>query len=120
MAHELPSIDISDQPELVRLAEEVRATNRPRVLRRDGEDLALLVPLGSGPAVSEESLGAPEARIWADVGIRNPHDPWAGYDPERIRAALRRSAGALAGVDRDALLEDLAAAREQDTRGRPA
>jgi hypothetical protein len=38
-------IDISGLPEVIRLAEEVRAAQKARVLRRDGEDLALVVPL---------------------------------------------------------------------------
>jgi hypothetical protein len=44
MATEHP-IDISSVPELLRLAEDVRATRRPRVLRRAHEDSAVLVPL---------------------------------------------------------------------------
>lgn len=39
------AVDITDLPELVRLAESVRAAGRPRVLRKDGEDVAVLVPL---------------------------------------------------------------------------
>lgn len=44
MASEVKAIDISDVPELVRLAEEVRTTGERRLLRRDGEDGAMLVP----------------------------------------------------------------------------
>ena len=47
-------------------------------------------------------------------------DIWAGYDPARVKAALRRSAGALATVDRQHLLKDIRKARRQDSRGRPA
>ncbi len=47
-----------------------------------------------------------------------PEDIWVGYDPEQVRAALRESAGALKGVDREALLRDIHAAREQESRGR--
>ncbi len=46
-------------------------------------------------------------------------DIWAGYDSERARRALRRSAGALVGVDRKALLADIHAGREQNSPGRP-
>jgi hypothetical protein len=46
-------------------------------------------------------------------------DIWANYDPERVLEVLRRSAGALTGVDRDELLADIHAARQQDSRGRP-
>ena len=49
-----------------------------------------------------------------------PDDVWAGYDPERTRQALARSAGALKGVDVDELLADIYAQREQDSHGRPA
>ena len=45
---------------------------------------------------------------------------WAGYDPQRMRNALIKSAGALAGIDRDELLRDLYEQREQDSQGRPA
>jgi len=39
------SIDLSGFPDLARLAEEVRASRRRRVLRRDGENIAVLAPL---------------------------------------------------------------------------
>jgi excisionase family DNA binding protein len=45
---------------------------------------------------------------------------WANYDPQRVCQALKQSAGALAGVDRQALLEDIHVARKQDSNGRPA
>ncbi len=45
MAEEVSYVDISQNPDLVCLAEEVRATQKPRVLRRDGEDVALLLPV---------------------------------------------------------------------------
>jgi hypothetical protein len=45
MAEELVRIDVDDVPELRHLAEEVRETGEPRVLRRDGEDLAVLMPV---------------------------------------------------------------------------
>jgi hypothetical protein len=39
------AIDITNIPELVRLAEEVEATNRPRELRRDNTPIAILMPV---------------------------------------------------------------------------
>ena len=45
---------------------------------------------------------------------------WATYNPEQVRRALQESAGALAGVDREALLADLYAARCQAERGASA
>jgi hypothetical protein len=44
---------------------------------------------------------------------------WAGYDPGGVIAALRASAGALVGVDREQLIADIHAAREQADRDRP-
>jgi hypothetical protein len=38
-------IDISNDPELLKLAEEVYTTHEPRILRRDDEDLAVLMPV---------------------------------------------------------------------------
>ncbi len=44
MTEELSPIDISDMPELLRIVEEVRRTAKPRLLRRDSEDMAILMP----------------------------------------------------------------------------
>jgi len=44
---------------------------------------------------------------------------WATYDPGRVIALLRGSAGALVGVDREQLIADIHAAREQANRDRP-
>ena len=49
-----------------------------------------------------------------------PENIWTDYNPERVRQALMESAGALAGVDRDALLRDIRGAREQASHGRPS
>lgn len=46
MARELAPIDVTHDPELLRLAEEVRHSGKPRLLRRGGEDLAVLSPVG--------------------------------------------------------------------------
>ncbi len=39
------ALDISDAPELLRLVEEVRETNEPRILRRGNEELAVITAL---------------------------------------------------------------------------
>ena len=41
----LKSIDIGNVPELLRIVEEMRKSEEPRVLRRDSEDLAILTPV---------------------------------------------------------------------------
>jgi hypothetical protein len=45
MPRELRPIDVSNQPELRRIAEEVYISQQPRVLRRGAEDLAILRPV---------------------------------------------------------------------------
>jgi hypothetical protein len=70
MAKELEPVEIGGMPELVRLAEEVRATGAPRLLRRGGRDLAVLAPAGRStpnPAAANawhEAIGS-----WADLDI---------------------------------------------------
>lgn len=41
-------------------------------------------------------------------------DPFAGYDPERVRQALVRSFGSLKGLDIETFLEELREQRGQD------
>jgi antitoxin (DNA-binding transcriptional repressor) of toxin-antitoxin stability system len=84
MAEHPKSIDISDAPEILRLTEEVRRAGEPRVLRRDGEDVALLVP-----------LPPPTARR------RGREKTEADYE------AFRRAAGAWADVDTDTLIKNI-------------
>jgi hypothetical protein len=120
MAKELRHIDISKLPELLEIAREVQRSQQPSLLQGDSGDLALVIPLTqTQPArpIREQLI---EAQIWADAGVTNPNDPWASYNPERMLQALRQSAGALQGVDRDELLRDLEEAREQETPGRPS
>ena len=45
MQREIKRIDISNVPELLRIAEEVRITHQPHILRRDSEDVAILMPV---------------------------------------------------------------------------
>jgi hypothetical protein len=47
-------------------------------------------------------------------------DIWANYDPEKVREGLRKSAGALKGVDVAELKRDIREQRGQDSKGRPA
>jgi hypothetical protein len=83
MAKERKAVDISDMPELLRLAEEVQATNEPYVLQREGKEIAAVVPLK--PARRKE-----RTKTEAD------------YE------AFRSSAGAWRDlVDTDRLIEDI-------------
>ncbi len=112
-------IEVSRTPELLRLAEEVRRTKQPCILRRGHVDIAVVVPVGTG-TIADRREQVTEAQIWADAGVAGPGDVWADYDAEGVRVALQQARGALAGVDREELLEDLQGARAQDTKTRPA
>ncbi|HEV2108371.1 MAG TPA: hypothetical protein VGR16_08920 [Thermomicrobiales bacterium] len=54
------------------------------------------------------------------IELAEGDDIWAGYDPKRVREALRQTAGVLKGLDRDAFLAELREMRGQDSEGRPA
>jgi hypothetical protein len=63
-------IDISDMPELLTLAQEVRSTNEPAVLQQDSEDLALLTPIT--PVAKRRLRGQPTSAddpLWKLIGI---------------------------------------------------
>jgi hypothetical protein len=47
-------------------------------------------------------------------------DIWADYDPEKAREGIKKSAGALKGVDRETFQKDIQNQRKQDSHGRPA
>ena len=105
MSGNLTSIEITTlkPSDLFRIVEEVKATKTPRILKRDSEALAMLMPVGTAVRRSR-----PQRRTI-----------WTHYDPKRVRAALKTSAGALQGVDREQLLRDLAVQRGQQSTGRP-
>ena len=80
--------EIGDLPELLRLAEEVRESEKPRLLQRHGEPVAVLVPV----------------ELAEDFGVRGPIT-------EEDIAAFRSAAGGWKDVDTDKLLKDIYAAR---------
>lgn len=74
MAKELKPVDVSRVPELLSIAEEVRASGVGRLLKRNGEELAILAPVtrtrkptarGRSKADYEALLAA--AGSWKDV-----------------------------------------------------
>jgi len=93
MAGDARPVDIGSFPELIHLAEEVRDTNRPRVLRCGDEDIAKLVPLGA-----------------ATSGRRRRPKTAADYN------AFLSSAGAWADVDIEAFLRANRESRDRSTR----
>jgi hypothetical protein len=92
MAEHVKSIDIGDSPEILRLAEEVRRAGEPRVLRKDGEELVMVVPLSTTSSVQ----------------FKKPTEA----DVE----AFRNAAGSWSDIDTDALIDRIYRAREEGTR----
>ena len=64
MAKELKPVDISNTPELLRLAQEVQATRTPRVLVREREELAVLMPV---QRVANPRAAKQAQRAYADL-----------------------------------------------------
>lgn len=76
MAKEPKGIDISNVPELVRIAQEVRDTNQPCLLKRDNEELAILMPVR--PTRKRSPKGRPTTAddpLWKLVGIGDSGGP---------------------------------------------
>jgi hypothetical protein len=86
-------LDVSAMPELARLAEEVRRSRQARVLRRDGEDIAVLAPPTSS---------------------RRQHK--VRRFTEADRAAFESSAGSWRDVDTDALVQSIYESRHTSRR----
>jgi hypothetical protein len=47
---------------------------------------------------------------------RDPEDPWANYDPEKVRAGLKKVAGLLSPEEGDRIIEAIYRGREEGTR----
>ncbi len=97
MAHEHETIDISHNPDLLRIAEAVRKNNTPTVLRRDDEDVAVVMPLADGTKPRARRAG--KQKTQADID------------------AFRASAGGWKDlVDTDQLKRDIAESRARSSR----
>ena len=68
----------------------------------------------------ETVLVEKEGLLFRIEPAQEQQDIWATYDPQRAGQGIKKSAGALAGVDREALLKDIHEQRQQDSQGRPA
>jgi hypothetical protein len=90
MVRDLKQVDISNIPDLLRIVEEMVASNEPRVLRRQNEDVAILMPA--------------RKRRTRHVGTQ------ADYE------AFRSAAGGWKDVDTDKLIADIYADRALSDR----
>jgi len=68
---QLTPIDITNMPDLVRIAEEVDATRKPRVLKRDNTPIAVLTPVTKKQSSRATSKAIKEtlalAGAWRDL-----------------------------------------------------
>lgn len=75
MAREIEAIDITNTPDLLRLAEEVARSGVSRVLRSDDRDVAVIIPVPLSPEAGR--LGkptSPDDPLWSIIGIADPAD----------------------------------------------
>ena len=92
MASESQPIDISTIPELARLVDEVQRTNRPRRLRRDNTDVAILSPARfipsrrRGKAVNQADIDASLAAVGSWQGLVDAEQLKADLDAARSDA----------------------------------
>lgn len=84
MAREATPIDISNIPELVRLAEEVRMSGESRLLCRDTEEVAMLVPVRRSPRRKAKTKADYEAFLSSAGG-------WKDVDTDRLLKDIRES-----------------------------
>ena len=97
MAKELSTIDISDIPELARLAEEVNKTRTPRALRRGNVVIARIVP--AAPQQANPRAASRGAKATADMeAFRAAAGSWKGtVDGEQLKKDIQEARGS----DRD-------------------
>src|SRR5207247_10482029 len=73
MSQPIP-IDITHMPDLVRIAEEVEATNKPRVLKRDNTPLDILTPVKKNQSQKAKQQAIIEAPSLACAWWELPSD----------------------------------------------
>jgi hypothetical protein len=112
MTTEPQPLDITNEPRLSRVADEVRKARRPQIWRQGNQDVAMLVPLASRdhatitpvpynpkPAAVLAGL-SPNDPVARTAGALHIDQPFPGYDEENEAAAI-------------AIAHDLVAYRQQ-------
>jgi hypothetical protein len=80
MSRDFAPIDVTNAPDLLRLAEEVRHSGKPRLLRRGGEDLAVLLPVD--PASKRPTRRAKTYTKADDDAFLAAAGAWTDFDLE--------------------------------------
>jgi hypothetical protein len=102
VASEARTIELTDIDDLAALVEEVRRSRHPRILRRNGEDVAVLMPT--------TMPGSGRARV---TRLRPP----TAAEVARSRAGIEAAVGTWNDIDTEALKRNLR--RQRDVRTRP-
>ena len=93
MARTVKSIEVGDSPDVLRLADEVRRTGQPHVLRQGAEALAILAPVSTPPrrTPSRRTHRRPsdEEAARSRAGIREAAGAWKALDAEALKAYVR-------------------------------
>ena len=86
MERKLKRIDIGGVPELLSIAEEVRDTGEPRLLKRDSEDLAIVMPVKPAPRMRGR---ARRVKTRAEYeAFRSAAGGWKDVDTDRLIADI--------------------------------
>lgn len=79
MGRETRQFDVTKVPELLKIAQQVRDTGEPCILRREGEDLAIVAPIGpplaKRPRVTRGKPISADDPLWKMVGIGDSGGP---------------------------------------------
>lgn len=96
MTRDAARIDLSTQPDLVRLVAELRRTRQPQAIQEDGETVALLVPAGRPRRGTRprhqlvDTSALPPVRYRSVDEMLASRPPWSGraFTDDEIKAAL--------------------------------
>jgi hypothetical protein len=89
MSRTTEAIDVTDTPEIRRIAEEVRASREPVVLRTGEEDLALVIPVESAGDGYRRPITEED-----DTASRSAFGGWRGIvDAEQLKRDIAESRG---------------------------
>jgi hypothetical protein len=81
MAREMIPVDVTHAPEILRLAEEVRSSKIPRVLRGNGEEIAVLTPLSPARKRGKRSKTYAKAD---DEAFLAAAGGWSNFDVDKF------------------------------------
>ncbi len=100
-AEESETIEITAEPELARQLAAAAAAGKRPILVLDG------VRYRIDPVDAQELTSPPK---------QPERDPWADYDPEKVRQAIEAAAGTITVEEAERMKEYIYAAREAGTR----